>query len=340
MGFMKALRSIAVAAVMVAVAATGCGRKYDKPLEVYKVPSTGAYNYAQTLPIFDGARNMSMAGGNIFVTFTDSGRAGRYFNNGRRHEDVIYEGLVRPTVIGAGLGAVAVADSTGPDSTVVRVYELTGGAPVLEIRDPDWGTVAGLAVDGDGNIYVADTDRDMIRSYDTEGNLRFGTDLADSGFGIGHVLSPRGVSLSGDTLYIAEADPEKAQVQRILTESPQQGVPFSAEIFFIDSFTDEEGAETRLVRPVDVVVDDLGRILVLDEALGKIFRYTPEGHSDAVVNDPDSSAAGPDELDGAVSLGTYLFPSSVRENVFCLETSTGTVHRWEEAESQRVVEEP
>jgi hypothetical protein len=187
---------------------------------------------------------------------------------------------------------------------------------------------------------VADTDRDMIRSYDTEGNLRFGTDLADSGFGIGHVLSPRGVSLSGDTLYIAEAEPEKAQVQRILSESPQQGVPFSAEIFFIDSFTDEEGAETRLVRPVDVVVDDLGRILVLDEALGKIFRYTPEGHSDAVVNDPDSSAAGPDELDGAVSLGTYLFPSSVRENVFCLETSTGTVHRWEEAESQRVVEEP
>lgn len=308
----------------------GCGGKYDKPLEVYKEPPSGAYNYTDSLVAFDWANCMSVAGGNIFVSFDTTRVVHRYYSSGSVVDDVIFYGLERPVAVGAGLGAVAVADSS--DSVTIKVYDPEGGDPLLVIHDPDWRRVSALAVDDDENVYVADRDRNFVRSYDSKGKRRFEVDLADSGFGIGHVLSPRGLCFDGEALLIAEADAEKIQVQRIAIDSPQQGLPFSAEVFFIKSFTDEDDYEIALVEPVAVASDGQGRILVLDRALGKIFRFTDEGVPDAIVNAPKTEFEGPDILKGAVSLGTYKQSRTLRENVFCLETQTGLIHRWEEAQ--------
>jgi hypothetical protein len=309
----------------------GCGGKYDKPLEVYKEMPTGAYNYADSLTGFTSASCMSMTGGNIFVSL-GTGEVGRYYNNGAQVADVVYARLDYSTSVGTSLNAVAVADSS--DSLTVKVYSTEGGDPMVVIHDPEWQRIGGLAVDDDGNIYVSDAVRNFVRSYDSEGNRRFEVDLADSGFGIGHVLTPRGLFFDGEALLIAEGNGEKAQVQRIAIDQPQTGIPFSAEVFFISTFTDDDGNDIDLVRPVAVAVDGQGRILVLDQVLGKIFRYTEDGYSDAIVNDPEDEGGGPDVLGGATSIGTHFNIRSLRENVYCLETNTGLIHRWEEAEKQ------
>jgi outer membrane protein assembly factor BamB len=300
-------------------AGAGCGGKYDKPLEVDREPRLGAYNYAGTYYGFEGAAGLSVTGGNLFVAYRDAGELKRYYSSGRLVEGVEFSGLTRPTVVGTGRRAIAIADVT--DGPSVKVYGLSGGDPVLTFTDPDWAEIGGLAIDDSGNVYVSDVGRHFIRCYDTGGDPRFEIDLADSGFGIGHVLSPRGIHLNGGTLLIAESDPEKSQVQQILIDSPQQGVPFSAEIPFISSFTDDEGNEYGFLEPVAVATDGEGHVFVLDKGWGKIFRFTADGTSDAVVNAPTSG--GPETLDGPVSIGTY------NEKVFCLDTMTGIVHRWD-----------
>jgi hypothetical protein len=308
----------------------GCGGKYDKPLEIYKEPPSGAYTYLDSLPGFSRANNMSMAGGHMFVAFDTTRVVYRYYSSGNQVGDVEFNGLDRPVAVGAGLHSIAVADSS--DSITVKVYEPGGGDPFLVIRDPDWDRISALAIDDDENIYVADMGRHFVRSYDTTGKRRFEVDLADSGFGIGHVVSPRGLCFDGEALLIVEADPEKKQIQRIAVDTPQQWLPFSTEVFFISTFPDEDDNDIELVRPVAVASDKYGRVFVLDQALGKIFRYTASGHSDAMVNAPKTDDEGPDVLQRALSLGTYTHSQSQRENVFCLEGETGLIHRWEEAE--------
>jgi hypothetical protein len=314
--------TIAVAAMCLLGLSTGCGGKYDKPTEAPGLPPTGAYNYIKPYSGFETASHLTVTGGNLFVTFSETAEVQRYFSTGGRVEGIEFEGLVQPTVIGKGRASVAIADAS--DGITVKVYGPSGGAPILTIDDPDWQRISGLAIDDDDNVYVADVVRHFVRAYGPNGNPRFEVDLADSGFGIGHVRSPMGIFIDGETLLIAEADPEKVSVQRVRIDAPGEGIPFSAEVPFITSFTDTAGNETVFEKPVGVATDSEGNIIVLDQSLGKIFRFTPDGKSSAVVNSSD--IPGPEFLNMAVAIGTYRGGA---DNVFCLETGTGIIHRWE-----------
>jgi hypothetical protein len=163
--------------------------------------------------------------------------------------------------------------------------------------------------------------RNFVRSYNTSGNQRFGTDLADSGFGIGHVLSPHGLWVVDDTLFIAESNGEKSQVQKISTTEPQKGIMFSGEVPLLSSFTDENGDEWTFMGPSAVTTDIDGNVYVLDKDLGKLFRFKPDGVSDEMVNSPE--AAGPQSLSSPVSIGQY------KRRIYTLERDTGTIHRWD-----------
>jgi hypothetical protein len=300
----------------------GCGGKYDEPLEVFKEPQIGTYNYGKDLAGFELATDMVVLCGHLFVSFETEGKVRDHFANGREYPDRVFEGVVRPTEIGEGPRNIAVVDVL--DSLTVRTYSPGGGSPLLSFKDPEWIQIGGLAVDDDGNTYVSDVARNFVRSYNSRGIRRFETDLADSGFGIGHVMSPHGLCFDGEALLIAEADPEKAQVQRVRIDKPQHGIPFSESVPYISSFTDEDGNEIALKRPVAVATDRYGYIYVLDEELGKIFRYTADGISSTLVNAP--TILGPDSLLAATAIGTF------GRKVFTLETGTGIIHFWESTE--------
>ncbi|HEC83531.1 MAG TPA: hypothetical protein ENI46_03470, partial [Firmicutes bacterium] len=220
---------------------------------------------------------------------------------------------------GVGRREIAVADLE--PSLAVKVYSLSGGDPLLTFSDPDWKMLGGLAIDDSGNVYVADTERNFVRSYDSKGKPRFTVDLADSGFGVGHVLSPHGIFLDDLGLLIAEADPEKPQVQRISIDEPQTAIWFSEQTPFITSFVDTVGNELNFMEPIDVSSDNDGHIFVLDRQLSKIMRFTADGSPDAIVN--TIAAGGPDTLANPVAIGTY------GKKIYCLDAGTGIVHRWD-----------
>ena len=315
------IRGIATAAALCLVlnmVLAGCGGKYDKPLEVYKEYQAGAYNYGAPLTGFYSADHMAITGGHLFLSYPDSSALVDYFANGVANSGVEFTGLVRPTIVGEGLRAVAVVETA--DSLSVKVFRPGGGAPFLTFSDPDWAEIGGLAVDDDDNVYVSDMANNFVRAYDNLGRPRFDIDLADSGFGIGHVISPRGLCFDGEALLIAEADDNKAQVQRVSIHEPQQGIVFSETVPFISSFTDSAGSEINLRRPVSVTIDADGNIYVLDSELGRIFRYTFDGESDTPVR--SSSIEDPEVLFDAVAIGTY------RERVYAFERGTGTIHIW------------
>jgi outer membrane protein assembly factor BamB len=297
----------------------GCGGKYEMPTETFKDAYLGEYHYSSGYGWFEGATHMAMIYGHIYVAFSDEGTVRRYYGDGLPEKDIVFSGLERPFVVGVGSGGVAVADST--DGITVKVYDLDGGAPILTFSDPEWKSVGGLATDDMGNIYVSDMVRNFVRSYNTSGNQRFGTDLADSGFGIGHVLSPHGLWVVDDTLFIAESNGEKSQVQKISTTEPQKGIMFSGEVPLLSSFTDENGDEWTFMGPSAVTTDIDGNVYVLDKDLGKLFRFKPDGVSDEMVNSPE--AAGPQSLSSPVSIGQY------KRRIYTLERDTGTIHRWD-----------
>lgn len=309
----------AVLLCLILASLLGCGGKYEMPAETGKDVRLGEYVHGGEYNWFEGASHMAMIYGHMYVAFSDEGAVRRYYGDGDPERDIVFSGLERPFVVGVGSGGIAVADSS--DGMTVKVYALDGGVPLLTFSDPEWEMIGGLAIDGDGNVYVSDMVRNFVRSYTSSGNQRFGVDLADSGFGIGHVLSPRGLWIDGETLLIAEADGEKNQIQKISIIEPQKGIMFSSEIPLISSFTDADGNEWVLDNPSAVIADSDGNVFILDDGVGKIYRFTAEGVSDATVNSVE--AGGPATLSAPVAIGEY------KDRIYTLERATGTIHRWD-----------
>ena len=316
---MRKTTGIALAAALAMSAVLGCGGKMDPPGELYKEPRLSVYLYAGGYADFEGATSVGVTGGRLFAAFPEERDVNAYYSHGTFIPDITFDDLTSPFTVGIGRTEIAVVDTA--DTIRVKVYGVGGGEVLRAAADTDWVEVGGVAVDDDGNIYVSDSKRNFIRSYDTAGNLRFGEDLADSGFGIGHVLAPRGIFIEGDTLYIAEGDGEKAQVQRISTREPQVGIPFSETTPYLSTFIDTLGIELPLIEPVAVCVNVAGQIFVLDAGYGVIVEYNRDGSTNAIVTAPTSG--GPFPLDDANSIGTYS------NRVYALELSTGTVHRWD-----------
>jgi outer membrane protein assembly factor BamB len=319
-GMRKAIGIVLLAATGLAAAMLGCGGKIDPPGELYKEPRLSVYLYAGEYGHFDGASWLGVTGGRLYAAFPEAGAVRAYNSRAELASEVSFSGVERPFAIGIGTYEVAVADSA--DSVIVaRVYGISGGDPTRSIEDREWVGLGGLAIHEDGTLYVADTRRNFVRAYDLDGRLRFGQDLADSGFGLGHVLSPRGIFIEEDTLYIAEADAEKAQVQRISVTKPQTGIPFSPTRPFLRTFVDTLGIELPLISPVAVCVNVVGQIFVLDVGHGVIIEYNRDGTTAAIVTAPTSG--GPFPVYDLNSMGPYS------NRIYALEPKTGRVHRWD-----------
>jgi len=318
---MRRAIGIAFLAAIVAIGAMlGCGGKMDPPGELYKEPRLSIYLYSGEYAGFEGASWLGVTGGRLFATFPGSGAVVAFNSRAEAANDVEFTGSQIPYLVGVGTYEIAVADSA--DTTVtVNAYSIGGGDPLWAVVDTDWVEIGGLAIHDDGYIYVSDARSNFVRAYDTDGSLMFGEDLADMGFGLGHVMGPRGIFIEEDTLYIAEADPEKAQVQRILVTVPQTGVPFSDTRPFLSTFIDTLGLELPLIEPIAVCVSFNGQIFVLDAGHGVIIEYNRDGTTAAIVTAPTSG--GPVPLEGMNSIGPY------GNRIYVLEPEAGVVHRWD-----------
>ncbi|MFO1522686.1 MAG: cadherin domain-containing protein [Kiritimatiellia bacterium] len=215
-----------------------------------------------------------------------------------------------PTRIARGIdGQVAVSD---PSQNSVFIYD--GGLNLLgELKQ--LGTPLGVAVDGDGRIYVGNDDRDNVEVYDRSGNL-----IRSVGGGVLKKPSDLALDLAGN-LYVADSEQDRVSVfdaaGTLLRHIGATGTgngrfmfPVSLDIAYPAGaaggelvVADQGNGRVQVfdlagtflrkfgTKPTEftttwtnyfnsiqsVSVDDLGRIHALDAYLNKVQVFSPEG---------------------------------------------------------------
>ncbi|MGB7846445.1 MAG: SMP-30/gluconolactonase/LRE family protein [Candidatus Acidiferrum sp.] len=142
------------------------------------------------------------------------------FDKDHKAEDVITEGIVDPggLALDTQNRLLYVADA---ELDQVLVYDADTFKPVRkmgttgrkhELTTPgDFSKPAGLAVDAEGNLYVADTWNNRIEIFDAEGS--FISTFGRAGDGPGYFARPKGVAIDGDGhIWVADGMQDRVQV--------------------------------------------------------------------------------------------------------------------------------
>lgn len=142
------------------------------------------------------------------------------FNKEHKAEDVITEGMVSPGglaidtqnrllyVADAELDQVLVYDA----DTLKPVRKIGTAGHKHELTSPgEFSKPAGVAVDPEGNLYVADTWNDRIQIFDADGN--FISTFGKAGDGPGYFSRPKGVAIDSDGhVWVADGMQDRVQV--------------------------------------------------------------------------------------------------------------------------------
>jgi DNA-binding beta-propeller fold protein YncE/tetratricopeptide (TPR) repeat protein len=121
----------------------------------------------------------------------------------------------------------------------------------------------GLAVDGLGNFWVADTGNDRLKKFNIEGNLL--QVIGKSGSGEGEFRSPSGVAV-GPKGSIAVADTGNRRVQ-----------VFSSKGMFLGAFGKAGKLSGQFGEVVDIAADALENLYVVDRENNRIAKYDNNG---------------------------------------------------------------
>ena len=142
------------------------------------------------------------------------------FNKEHKAEDVITEGMAEPggLALDTQNRLLYVADT---ELDQVLVYDADTFKPVRklgtaghkhELTSPgDFSKPAGVAVDAEGNLYVADTWNNRIEIFDADGN--FVSTFGRAGDGPGYFSRPKGVAIDSDGhVWVADGMQDRVQV--------------------------------------------------------------------------------------------------------------------------------
>lgn len=160
--------------------------------------------------------------------------------------------------------AVAAAAQAAPEPRLEASGRLVAGAPGTgagQFQRP-----AGLAVDGDGNVYVADSLNNRVQKLAPDGRL-----LATLG-GPGQFREPWGVAVDkGGNVYVADTWNHRIEqfdrdlkLVRMWGRPPQQADAANAD-------------PLELYGPRDIAVDASGNLWVTDTGHARLVKFSPDG---------------------------------------------------------------
>jgi len=159
-------------------------------------------------------------------------------------------------------GGLYMTDVGGPrQDHRVLVFGATGKKPLRKIGSPGmlWFP-NGLALDGKGDLYVADSDDGRLEIFNPAGKPAVSI---ERGVGEGDLGLPRGVAIDGDRLFVVDTMAQVVKVYHLpssVTEVPT----------YIGSFGGEGIGNGQFQYPNGIAVGPGGQIYVTDRENGRV----------------------------------------------------------------------
>lgn len=199
---------------------------------------------------------------------------------------------------------IRVVNSTGETRTISGDAGVPGFTNPCEEVNSDmiarFSCPHDVTIDRDGNILVCDTDNNVIRKIDSEGNVTTlaGTGVAglkDGDCSTAKFNKPKGIAMDSNGEYCIVADTGNHCIRRVSPSGLVVTVAGKTECGFVDG----EMSTARFHYPMGVSVDAEGRYIVADAANNRIRMVTPRGLVSTIVG---AGALGYTEGAGASAL--------------------------------------
>jgi hypothetical protein len=187
----------------------------------------------------------------------------------------------------------------------------------------------GVAVDGAGNVYVADTDNYTIRKVTPDGvvttlaGLAGSEGSADGTGSAARFCYPYGVAVdSAGNVYVADSN--NSTVRKVTSDGVVRTLAGRAAG---SGSADGIGSAARFDNPRGVAVDGAGNVYVADSDNTTIRKVTPGGMVTTLAGRPGSSGSA----DGTGSAAQFNWPSGVAVdsggNVYVADTGNNTIRK-------------
>ena len=122
---------------------------------------------------------------------------------------------------------------------------------------------AGLATDGDGNVYCSDEYRNIIESYDPDG--LYLSEWGGHGSDEGQIDGPSGLAFDAeDNLYVVDARNHRVQ-------------SFTRDGQFLTAWGGRGSGEGQFNLPWGITVDGKGDVYVADSGNNRVQKFSPDG---------------------------------------------------------------
>ncbi|MEI6950816.1 IPT/TIG domain-containing protein [Paraflavisolibacter sp. H34] len=220
---------------------------------------------------------------------------------------------------GAGTGPVKVERggrlAAGPDFHYVytaTVSTLAGGG-TSGFADGEIGTAkfsnpADVAVDGQGNIYVADHGNFRVRKITPAGTVTTLAGRSTYGFtdgpgSVAQFFTPAGLAVDGTgTVYVADI------FNNCIRKITPAGVVSTLAGNTTPGFTDGEGSAARFYKPGNLALDARGNVYVSDHENNSIRKISPGGVVSTLAG---NGTERPGFADGTGSAARFNNPSGI-----------------------------
>jgi sugar lactone lactonase YvrE len=220
---------------------------------------------------------------------------------------------------GQGQAAPAPANSgAAPANPEAYAAKTVAAVPIAQWGSAGRGagqlnTPRGVALDGQGNVYVADSLNHRIQKFDRSGKLL--TAWGSEGAGDGQLKEPMGVAVDGQgNVYVADTWNHRIQ-------------KFDPSGKFLLKWTGQNGG---FWGPRGIALDPQGNVYVTDTGNKRIQKFDPNGRFQAQMG---SAGAGPGQLNEPIGLavgadGTVYVADTNNRRIQAFDAGGNPVASW------------